>query len=73
MRGTGASLVPQIIKNLPTMQDIQVRSLGEKDPLEKGLATHSTILVYRVPWTEKPGGLQVWWAKIQTQLSDFQQ
>ena len=58
MRGTGASLVPQIIKNLPTMQDIQVRSLGEKDPLEKGMATHCSILDWRMPCTEEPGGLQ---------------
>ena len=58
MRGTGASLVAQIIKNLPTMQEIQVRSLGGEDPLEKGMATHSSILDWRMPWTEEPGGLQ---------------
>ena len=57
MRGTGASLVPQIIKNLPTMQDIQVRSLGEKDPLEKGMATHCSILAWRIPWTVEAGRL----------------
>ena len=58
MRGTGASLVAQIIKNLPTMQEIQVRSLGGEDPLEKGMATHSSILDWRMPWTEEPGRLQ---------------
>ena len=58
MRGTGASLVPQIIKNLPTMQDIQVRSLGEKDPLEKEMAAHSSIRAWRISWTEEPDRLQ---------------
>ena len=58
MRGTGASLVAQIIKNLPTMQEIQVRSLGGEDPLEKGMATHSSILDWRMPWTEEPSRLQ---------------
>ena len=58
MRGTGASLVAQIIKNLPTMQEIRVRSLGGEDPLEKGMATHSSILDWRMPWTEEPGRLQ---------------
>ena len=58
MRGTGASLVAQIIKNLPTMQEIQVQSLGGEDPLEKGMATHSSILDWRMPWTEEPGRLQ---------------
>ena len=41
------------------MQETQVRSLGEEDPLEKEMATHSSILAWRIPWTEKPGGLQV--------------
>ena len=44
-----------MIKNLPTMQDTWVRSLGRKDPLEKGMATHLNILVWRIPWTEEPG------------------
>ena len=47
----------QIIKNLPEMQEIQVRSLGQEDPLKKGMATNSSILAWRFPWTEKPGGL----------------
>ena len=47
-----------MVKNLPTMQETQVRSLGWEDPLEKGMATHSSILAQRIPWTEEPGGLQ---------------
>ena len=53
-----ASLVAQMVKNLPPMQETQVRSLGQEDPLEKGLASHSSILAWRIPWTEEPGGLQ---------------
>ena len=53
-----ASLVAQTVKNLPAMQEAQVRSLGQEDPLEKGMATHSGILAWRIPWTEEPGGLQ---------------
>jgi len=53
-----ASLVAQTVKNLPAMQETLVRSLGLKDPLEKGIATHSSTLAWRVPWTEEPGGLQ---------------
>ena len=48
----------QTVKNLPAMQESQVQSLGGEDPLEKGMATHSSILAWRIPWTEKPGGLQ---------------
>ena len=48
----------QTVKNLPTMQKTQVWSLGWEDPLEKGMATHSSILAWRIPWTEKPGRLQ---------------
>ena len=48
----------QIGKNLPAMLETQVRSLGREDPLEKGVATHSSILAWRTPWTEEPGGLQ---------------
>ena len=50
-----------MVKNLPAMQELQetqVGSLGQKDPLEKSMATHSSILAWRIPWTEKPGGLQ---------------
>ena len=52
-----ACLVAQTVKNLPAMQETQVRSLGWEDPLEKGMATHSGILAWRIPWTEKPGSL----------------
>ena len=47
-----------MVKNLPAMQETQVRSLGQEDPLKKGMATHSSILAWRIPWTEEPGGLQ---------------
>ena len=53
-----ASLVAQTVKNLPAMQETEVQSLGWEDPLEKGMATHSSILAWRIPWTEEPGGLQ---------------
>ena len=53
-----ASLVAGIVKNLPAMQKSWVRSLGQEDPLEKGTATYSSILTWRIPWTEEPGGLQ---------------
>ena len=53
-----ASLVAQTVKNLPAMQETQVQSLNWEDPLEKGIATHSSILAWRIPWTEEPGGLQ---------------
>ena len=48
----------QMVKNLPTMQKTWVRSLGQEDLLEKRMATHSSILAWRIPWTEEPGGLQ---------------
>ena len=51
-------LVAQTVKNLPAMQEIQVRSLDQGDPLEKGMSTHSRILAWEIPWTEEPGGLQ---------------
>ena len=51
------SLVAQTVKNLPAMQETWVLSLGLKDPLEKGMATHCSILVRRIPWTEEPGRL----------------
>ena len=53
-----ASLVAQKVKNLPAMQETWVWSLGWEDPLEKGMATHSSILVWRIPWTEEPARLQ---------------
>ena len=57
-----------MVKNLPAMQETQVRSLGQEDPLEKGMATHSSILAWRIPWTEEPGGLVCGVAKSQTRL-----
>ena len=54
----GASLVAHMVKNLPTIQETQVRSLGWEDPLEKGMATHSSIPAWKIPWTDEPGGLQ---------------
>ena len=53
-----ASLVAQMVKNLTTVQETQVRSLGLENPLEEGMATHSSVLAWRIPWTEEPGGLQ---------------
>ena len=53
-----ASLVAQTVKNLPAMRETWVQSLVWEDPLEKGMATHSSILAWRIPWTEEPGGLQ---------------
>ena len=57
-QGVRASLVAQMVKNLPAMQKTGVQSLGWEDPLEKGMATHSSILIRRILWAEEPGGLQ---------------
>ena len=51
-------LLAQMIKNLPAMQETRVLSLGREDPLEKEMATYSSVLAWRIPWTEEPGGLQ---------------
>ena len=48
----------QILKNLPAMQETWVQSLDQEDPLEKGMATYSSVLAWRIPWTEEPGELQ---------------
>ena len=61
-----ASLVAQLVKNPPAMRETWVQSLGQEDPLEEGMATHSSILAWRIPWTEEPGGLH-----SQKRLSDF--
>ena len=53
-----ASLVTQTVKNLLAMPETRVPSLGWEDPLEKSMATHSSILAWKIPWTEEPGGLQ---------------
>ena len=55
---TWASLVAQTVKNPPAMRETWVQSLGQEDPLEKEVATHSSILAWQIPWTEEPGGLQ---------------
>ncbi|MES7197580.1 hypothetical protein U6T84_12145, partial [Cutibacterium acnes] len=54
----GASLVAQMVKNLPAVKETHVPSLGRKDPLEEEMATHSSILARKIPWTEEPGRLQ---------------
>ena len=53
------NILIQTVKKLPAMWETQVRSLGQEDPLEKGMAIDSSVLVWRIPWTEEPGGLQV--------------
>ena len=47
-----------MVKNPPAMQETQVQSLGQEDPLEKEMATHSSVVAWKIPWTEEPGGLQ---------------
>ena len=66
----GASLVAQTVKNLPAMQETWVQSLGQEDPLEKGMASHSSILAWRIWWTEEPGGVQSWGRK-ESDTSEF--
>ena len=61
----------QLVKNPPAKQETQVHSLGQEDPLEKEIATHSSILAWEIPWTEEPGGLQsMGVTKSQTGLSN---
>ena len=61
----------QTVKNLPAMQETRVQFLGREDPLEEGMATHSSLLAWRIPWTEEPGGATVRRvAKSETRLSD---
>ena len=66
-----ASLMAQMLKNLPAMQETQVWSLGQKDPLQKGMATHSGILAWRIPWTEEPRGLQSTGSQSRTGPIDY--
>ena len=62
----------QMVRHLPTMQETRVQSLGQEDLLEKGMVTHSSILAWKIPWTEEPGGLQTMgFTKSRTRLSDF--
>ena len=58
MSGSGAFLMAQLAKNPPAMWETWVRCLGQEDPLEKGMVTHSSILAWRITWTEEPGRLQ---------------
>ena len=69
--GMGASLVAQRLKHLPAMRETWARSLGWEDPLEKEMADHSSILAWRIPWTEEPGRLQSTGSQSLTQLSNF--
>ena len=68
----GLHTVQGVVKSWPAIQETQVQSLGLEDPLEKRMATHSSILAWKIPWTEEPGGLHTvhWVAKSQTRLSD---
>ena len=69
----GPALVAQTVKNLPAVWEIQVSSLGREDPLEEGMASHSSILAWSISWTEEPGGLQsVGSQKSRTNTSTFQ-
>ena len=63
-----AALVAQMVKNLPAMQETQLRSLGQEDPLEKEMAAHSSIPAWRIPWTEEPGS--PWGCKSWTRLNN---
>ena len=65
-----ASLVAQTVKHLSAMWETQVLSLGGEDPLEKGMATHSSIVAWEMPWTEEPGGLQSMGSQSWTRWSD---
>ena len=65
-----ASLLAQMVKNPATILETQVLSLGLEDPLEMGLATHSSIYAWRIPWTEEPGGQWSTESQSQTQLSN---
>ena len=60
-------MVAQTVKNLPAMQETQVQYLGQKDLLKKGMATHSSILSWRIPWTNEPGRLHTVHGVAQTQ------
>ena len=60
------SLVDQMVKNPPALQETRVPSPGQEDPLEKGMAVHSSIVAWRIPWTEEPGGLQSMRSQSQT-------
>ena len=70
----GASLLAQMVKNLPATWEKRAQSLGQEDPLEKGMATHSGILAWRIPWTGEPAGYSPWGCKeldMTEQLNTF--
>ena len=76
VRWLGASLVTQTAENLPAMQETKVQSLGQEDPLGKGMATHSSIVAWRVPWTQEPGrwqpmGVTKRWTRLSYQHFAF--
>ena len=66
-----ASLVAQMVKHLPEVQETQVGSLGWEDPMEKGMTTQFSILAWKIPWSEELDRLHPWGRKSRTQLSDF--
>ena len=66
----GASLVAQTVKHLPAMRETQVLSLDWEDPLEKKMATHSSILAWKLPWTEEPGRLQSKWGHKESDTTE---
>ena len=65
-----ASLVAQMLKSLPSVQETCIQSLGQEDPLEKEMATHSSILAWKILWTEEPSGLQSMALQSRTRQSD---
>ena len=69
-QGICTGILAQMVKNLPAMEETWVQSLGWEDPLEKGVATHSSVLAWRIPWTEEPGTVHSV-AKSCTRLSSF--
>ena len=71
MLSTAASLIAQLVKNLPAMQETWVQPLGWEDPLEKEMAIHSSTVAWKIPWTEEPGTLVYGVAKSRTQLKQL--
>ena len=59
------SLVAQMVRNLPEMQETRIQALGWEDPLEKEMAIHSSVLAWRIPWTEKPTGYSPWGLRVE--------
>ena len=70
LQDSWASLVAQLVKNPPAMKETMVQLLGQEDLPEEGMATHSSILAWRIPWTEKPGRLQAMGSQRQTQMNE---